>query len=30
MFRAVIADTVQDAAEVDDEVRYVARLLSDS
>lgn len=30
MFRAIIADTVQDAAEVGDEVRYVARLLSDS
>lgn len=30
VFRAVIADTVDDAAEVDDEVRYVARLLGES
>ena len=30
LFRATIADTVEDAAEVDDEVRYVARVLGES
>ncbi len=30
LFRATIADTVDDVAEVDDEVRYVARVLGES
>lgn len=30
LFRTVIADTVDDVAEVDDEVRYVARLLGET